>query len=115
MRVRLCFFVNVRKASGRNVAGGRSIGSTVDFPTGFSAGGARMGAVRRGLMGWTGVPNAGDEEGIGFAGTAEGLSGRRVVAMSSCEVFRLTRPNVSPCPFRGLIDVERARPRDASR
>lgn len=51
MRVRLCFFVNVRKASGRNVAGGRSIGSTVDFPTGFSAGGARMGAVLRGLMG----------------------------------------------------------------
>ena len=29
VRVRLCFFVNVRKASGRNVAGGRRIGNIV--------------------------------------------------------------------------------------
>ena len=88
VRVRLCFLVKVRKASGRNVAGGSSMGSTVDLDFGASPGGARMGAVRRGLMGWTGVPNAGEEEGIGFAGTAEGLSGRRAVAMSSCVVFR---------------------------
>ena len=51
MRVRLCFLVKVRNASGRSVAGGSSIGRTVDFPTGLSAGGARMGAVLRGLMG----------------------------------------------------------------
>lgn len=67
--------MNVRKASGRSVAGGSNIGRTVDFEGGFSAGGARMGAVLRGLMGWTGVPNAGEEEGMGFAGAVEGFSG----------------------------------------
>lgn len=81
MRVRLCFLVNVRKARGRRVAGGRSMGRTVGFAAGFSAGGARMGAVLRGLMGWTGVPNAGDEEGIGFGGTADGFSGLLAVAI----------------------------------
>jgi hypothetical protein len=34
---------------------------------GLNCGGA-MGFVRRGRMGWAGVPNAGDEEGIGFVG-----------------------------------------------
>ena len=82
MRVRLCFFVKVRNASGRSVAGGRSIGRTVDFATGFKAGGARIGAVLRGLMGWTGVPNAGDEDGMRSEGTAEGFSGRLVVAIA---------------------------------
>lgn len=68
------------------------MGSTVDLDFGARPGGARIGAVRRGWMGWTGVPNAGDEEGIGigFGGTAEGLSGRRAVAMSICVVFGLT-------------------------
>ena len=51
MRVRLCFLVKVRKASGRSVAGGRSMGRTVDLGGGFRAGGARIGAVLRGLMG----------------------------------------------------------------
>lgn len=81
VRVRLCFFVNVLNASGRRVAGGRRIGNTVGFAAGLSAGGARMGAVLRGWMGWTGVPNAGDDEGIGLSGTIEGFSGRLVVAM----------------------------------
>lgn len=86
MRVRLCFLVNVLNASGRNVAGGSSIGRTVDFATGFKAGGARIGAVLRGLMGWAGVPKAGDEDGMGSAVTAEGFSGRLVVAISAVVV-----------------------------
>ena len=81
MRVRLCFFVKVLNASGRRVAGGSSMGRTVDLAEGFSAGGARIGAVLRASMGWTGVPNAGDEEGIGFSATIDGFSGRLVVAM----------------------------------
>lgn len=63
VRVKLCFLVNVRKASGRNVAGGSSIGRIVE---GLNCGGA-IGFVRRGRMGCAGVPNAGDEDGIGFA------------------------------------------------
>jgi hypothetical protein len=59
------------------------MGRTVDFGGGFNPGGARIGAVLRGLMGWTGVPNAGDDEGIRSLGTAEGFSGRRVVVISS--------------------------------
>lgn len=82
MRVRLCFFVKVLNASGRRVAGGNNIGRTVDFATGLRAGGARIGAVLRGLIGCTGVPNAGDEEGMASAATAEGFSGRLAVAMS---------------------------------
>jgi hypothetical protein len=74
--------VKVRKASGRSVAGGSSIGRTVDFATGFNAGGARIGAVLRALMGWAGVPNAGDEEGMRSDGTAEGFSSRFVVAIT---------------------------------
>lgn len=81
MRVRLCFLVKVRNARGRRVAGGSNMGRTVAFETGCSAGGARIAATRRGLIGWTGVPNAGDEEGIGFAATASGFSGRLDVAI----------------------------------
>lgn len=79
--VRLCFLVKVRNASGRKVAGGSRIGKTAAF--GCNAGGARMAATRRGLMGCAGVPKAGEDEGIGFAGTAEGFSGRFAVAISS--------------------------------
>jgi hypothetical protein len=57
------------------VAGGSSMGRTVAL-TGLRIGGARIGAVRRGLMGWTGVPKAGEDEGIRFLGTADGFSGR---------------------------------------
>ena len=63
VRVRLCFFVKVRNARGRRIAGGRRIGRTV---VGLSWGGA-MGAVRLGSIGWTGVPKAGEEDGIRFA------------------------------------------------
>lgn len=86
VRVRLCFLVKVRNASGRSVAGGNSIGNTVVRTGGFSDGGTRMGAVRRGFMGWTGVPNAGDDEGIRFSGTAKDFSGRREVAIVSWKV-----------------------------
>lgn len=91
MSVRLCFLVNVLKASGRSVAGGSNIGRTVDFATGLSKGGARIGAVLRGLMGCTGVPNAGEEDGMGSAGTAEGFSGRLEVAMSVVVVVKPRR------------------------
>ena len=84
MRVRPCFFVNVRKARGRRVAGGRRTGRTV---AGRMAAGAVMASserfcgtractapvaavvwpVRRGLRGWRGVPKPGEEEGIGLA------------------------------------------------
>jgi HAT1-interacting factor 1 len=83
VRVRLCFLVNVRKASGRSVPGGSSIGRTVALGGGFSAGGARIAVTLRGLMGCAGVPKAGDDEGIGFAGTAEGFSGLLAVAIMS--------------------------------
>lgn len=79
--MRLCFLVNVRKANGRSVAGGSSIGRTVAFGGGLSAGGARIAATLRGLMGCAGVPKAGDDEGIGFADTAEGFSGLLAVAI----------------------------------
>lgn len=53
--VRLCFLVNVRKASGRKVAGGKLIGSTE---------GVAASEVGFRPIGWTGVPNA-EEEGNG--------------------------------------------------
>jgi hypothetical protein len=62
VRVRLCFLVKVRNASGRRVGGGSKMGRIV---VGLSCGGG-IGAVRLTLMGWTGVPKAGDEEGIGL-------------------------------------------------
>ncbi len=60
VRVKLCFFVNVRNANGRKVAGGRIIGRMLAFD------GAAAGL--KGLIGYAGVPKAGDEEGIGFNG-----------------------------------------------
>jgi hypothetical protein len=62
VRVRLCFFVKVRNASGLRVAGGSKMGRIV---VGLSCGGG-IGAVRLTLMGWTGVPKAGEEDGIGL-------------------------------------------------
>lgn len=63
VRVRECFFVNVRKASGRRVAGGRMMGRI-----------AALGALMlNGFGGWTGVPNAGEEDG---ATDEDGISGR---------------------------------------
>jgi hypothetical protein len=32
-------------------------------------------------MGWTGVPNAGEDDGRGFSGIVEGFSGRLAVAI----------------------------------
>ena len=64
MRVKLCFFVNVRNAKGRRVAGGRIIGNMVALVTGGA----------NGLGVWAGVPKAVvDEEGMASeAGGAEG-------------------------------------------
>ena len=60
VRVRLCFFVKVRKACGRSVAGGRIMGRM----DGLRAAGAGIGAVFRGRMGCAGVPKAGEDEGM---------------------------------------------------
>lgn len=66
VNVRLCFLVNVLKARGLKVAGGRMIGSMLAF--------AGIAAGLKGLIGCAcGVPNAGEEEGMGFKGA--GLSG----------------------------------------
>ena len=84
MRVRPCFFVNVRKARGRRVVGGRRTGRTVAGRIAVEAVVASVGRfggviavgvvfaapdcpVRRGLSGCRGVPKPGDEEGIGLA------------------------------------------------
>ena len=63
--MRLCFFVNIRKARVRSLAGGRRIGRIVAI-AGLNAGGG-SGRSRGLMMGWTGVPNAGLEEGIMFS------------------------------------------------
>ena len=53
VRVSECFFVNVRNASGRRVAGGSMMGRI-----------AALGALTlKGFSGWAGVPKAGDDEG----------------------------------------------------
>jgi hypothetical protein len=64
VRVKLCFLVKVRKAKGRNVAGGRRTGSMLAF--------AAAVVTLNGRIGCTGVPNAGDDEGIGFNGAGVG-------------------------------------------
>lgn len=53
--MRECFLVNVRKASGRRVAGGRMMGRI---------GALGPGPTAKGLRGWTGVPKAGEEDGM---------------------------------------------------
>lgn len=53
--VRLCFLVRVRNAKGRSVAGGSRIGSMDGFEDSEGL---------ETLIGYPGVPNAGDEEGI---------------------------------------------------
>lgn len=65
--VKLCFFVKVRKARGRNVAGGRIIGSApalLEVDTGSEDG-----------IGWRGVAKAGEEEGISLTGAGVGVGG----------------------------------------
>lgn len=72
--VRLCFLVKVRNARGRNVAGGRRMGRMAAFDGADTL---------KGLSGWTGVPKAGEEEGIEdegmlaarFLGAKNGVAG----------------------------------------
>ena len=78
--VRPCFLVNVRKANGRRVAGGRrtertvtgrmaEVEETLVLVLGFAlvAAAAAAAPVRRGLLnGCRGVPKPGEEDGIGF-------------------------------------------------
>ena len=89
VNVKSCFFVNVRNASGLNVAGGNIIGSTVDafWAADFSNGGAFMGAVRRGRIGCAGVPKAGEEEGMTFPGVGFGsVDGLGLLAIFSIRI-----------------------------
>jgi hypothetical protein len=69
VNVRLCFFVKVRKAMGRNVAGGRIMGRTdgpvsaaAAFCCAAAANACRRGGAVRGFGVYAGVPNPGDEE-----------------------------------------------------
>ena len=59
--MRLCFLVNVRKARGRNIAGGRTIGRMVDLDGAL---------LLNGLRGCAGVAKAGEEDGMGFEADA---------------------------------------------
>lgn len=64
LRVRLCFFVKVRNASGRRDVAGKRIGRIVGID-GLNAGCAI--GLLGGLKGCSGVPNAGEDDGIGFS------------------------------------------------
>ena len=79
--MRLCFFVNVRKASGRRAGVGRRMGRMVGM-AGLNAGCA-MGLFV-GLKGWTGVPKAGEEDGIGLSVSLA------AVAMTDHELYAVT-------------------------
>ncbi len=71
--MRLCFFVNVRKARGLRVAGGIWMGRIEGFGCKGSGG-----VLER--IGWTGVPKAGEEEGMG-SGFAGGCRERKIGAV----------------------------------
>lgn len=77
-RVKLCFLVKVRKARGRNVAGGRRIGSMLPL----------MGTAvtLNGRIGCAGVAKAGEEEGIGLAGVDVG-GGLKMGAARGCSCW----------------------------
>lgn len=69
VKVKLCFFVKVRNAKGRRVAGGSITGRILALAAG--------GPTLNGLMGCAGVPNAGEDDGIGFEGV--GVAGCRKI------------------------------------
>lgn len=74
VNVKLYFFVKVRKASGRKVAGGSSIGRMLGFD---------KGATLKDRIGWAGVANAGDEEGMGLTGAGVGGTLKRAATRGS--------------------------------
>lgn len=77
--MRLCFFVKVRKAKGRSVAGGRTMGRTACL----TAVGAPEGVAEKDLRGCAGVANAGEEEGMSEEGGWARLAGVSLV-MNLC-------------------------------
>jgi hypothetical protein len=90
------------------------MGRTAAFGAGFNAGGARTGATLRGWMGWSGVPNAGDDEGIGLSDTAEGWSGLLSddMAVAAGDMVFVYSPvcDVAVQHSKGLMETRSARP-----
>lgn len=66
VKVKLCFFVSVRNATGRSVCGGKRIGSTVGmvFAPELNCGAKAclVAGCGRGWTGYAGVPKPGDDE-----------------------------------------------------
>lgn len=73
-----------------------------------------MGAVRRGGIGCTGVPNAGDDERIGFSVTTDGSSGRLVVAMNPTGC-RFGRSSLCCMRYESVLKSHRPSQLDACR
>ncbi len=82
MRVRLCFFVKVRKATGRRVGGGSKMGNTV--------GGGRTAVGMWGFNGCSGVPNAGEDDGISDDAVAGGGDDRDAVRFAGLKALIIT-------------------------
>lgn len=93
--VRLCFFVIVRNAKGRSIAGGSKIGSTAGV-AGFlnAVGGGRIASLAgREAIGYAGVANAGDDDGMAsravFAVLNRGAGARGVPTESRSSMLRI--------------------------
>ncbi len=93
--VRLCFFVIVRNAKGRSMAGGSRIGSTAGV-VGFlnAGGGGRIASLAgREAIGYAGVANAGDDDGMAscavFAVLNRGAGARGVSIESRSSMLRI--------------------------
>jgi hypothetical protein len=94
--VRLCFFVIVRNANGRRIAGGSRMGSTAGVVGFVNAGGGLFASFAgREAMGYAGVANAGDEDGMGslvvggFLNRGAGALG--VITESLSSIFETAR------------------------
>ncbi len=90
--VRLCFFVIVRNAKGRSIAGGSRTGSMAGVVGFLNAGaGARIPSLAgREAIGYAGVANAGDEDGMAvFAVLNRGAGARGVSIESRSSILRV--------------------------
>ena len=93
--VRLCFFVIVRNAKGRSIAGGSRIGRTAGLVGFLNAGGGGRTASLAGreAIGYAGVANAGDEDGMGscavFAVLNRGAGARGISTESRSPMLKI--------------------------